>query len=122
MNALPSQDIARPQTATPDGIIDSPPTAPSATNISAAETREARTLPRENCGALVLGGSHGALGILRSLGRHGISAWFVTGNHPLPRYSRYARTSVRWSGPNDEGAADWLLALSRRQRRERSGR
>jgi len=116
MTAAPAQDIAPPRAGTSDGIIDSPPTAPGAPNNAPVETREADPLPREKCGALLLGGSHGALGVLRSLGRHGIPAWFISDNHPLARFSRYARTSLNWSGPNDAGAVDWLLELGRRHR------
>ena len=70
--------------------------------------------PQHGCGALVLGGSHGALAVVRSLGRHGIPVWFASDDNVLARLSRFTRKGVRWPGPNDAGAADFLLELGRR--------
>ncbi len=42
-------------------------------------------------GAVVLGGNYRALGIVRSLGRHGVPVWVLTDEHTLAAYSRYAR-------------------------------
>jgi predicted ATP-grasp superfamily ATP-dependent carboligase len=64
-------------------------------------------------GALVLGGAHGALAIARSLGRRGIPVWFLTRDHPLTRYSRYAAHSVVW-GPDEPGAKERLVQLAAR--------
>jgi len=50
-------------------------------------------------GALVLGGSHGALEIARSLGRRGIPVWLVTSDNPLATVSRYVERSFTWPGP-----------------------
>jgi D-aspartate ligase len=70
--------------------------------------------PQHGCGALVLGGSHGALAVVRSLGRHGIPVWFASDDNVLARLSRFTRKGLRWSGPNAAGAADFLLELGRR--------
>ncbi len=42
-------------------------------------------------GAVVLGGNYRALGLVRSLGRHGVPVWVLTDEHTLAGYSRYAR-------------------------------
>jgi predicted ATP-grasp superfamily ATP-dependent carboligase len=74
------------------------------------------SFPRDGCGALVLGGSHGALGVVRSLGRHGIPVWFASDDNVLARLSRFTVKGLSWPGPNDAGAADFLLELGRRHR------
>jgi D-aspartate ligase len=100
--ALPAGDL--------DHLVESAPTiAPS---DAPQEPQEA--FPQEGCGALVLGGSHGALAVLRSLGRHGIPVWFASNDNVLARLSRYARKGLSWPGPNAAGAADFLLELGRR--------
>jgi D-aspartate ligase len=63
---------------------------------------------------LVLGGSHGALAVVRSLGRHGIPVWFASDDNVLARLSRFTRKGLSWPGPNAAGAADFLLDLGRR--------
>lgn len=70
-----------------------------------------RTSPR---GAIVLGGAHGSLAIARSLGRRGIPVWLVVADNPLAALSRYVVRSVRWRGPRDEGALEFLFDLNRR--------
>jgi D-aspartate ligase len=77
---------------------------------------EGDRFPSEGCGALVLGGSHGALGVVRSLGRRGIPVWFATDDNKLVTLSRYTKTSVSWPGANAAGAAEFLLELGRRHR------
>ncbi len=64
-------------------------------------------------GALVVGGAHGGLALVRSLGRRGIPVWFVTDDHPIASYSRYAERSFFWGGPEDEGAIEFLKTLAR---------
>jgi predicted ATP-grasp superfamily ATP-dependent carboligase len=64
-------------------------------------------------GALILGGAHGSLALVRSLGRRGIPVWFVTDDHPIAGYSRYAERSFAWGGANDEGAIEFLKELGR---------
>ena len=65
-------------------------------------------------GAIVLGGAHGSLEIVRSLGRRGIPVWFVSADNPLASLSRYAGRSFRWQGPQDDGALAFLTDLCRR--------
>jgi D-aspartate ligase len=93
-----------------DHLVD---TAPSIAPIEGvAEIPE--VFPQKGCGALVLGGSHGALAVVRSLGRHGIPVWFASDDNVLARLSRFTRKGLSWPGPNAAGAADFLLDLGRR--------
>jgi D-aspartate ligase len=93
-----------------DHLVESSPTiAPTG---ASKETQEA--FSQEGCGALVLGGSHGALAVVRSLGRHGIPVWFASDDNVLARLSRHARKGLSWPGPNAAGATDFLLELGRR--------
>jgi D-aspartate ligase len=82
------------------------PTDPSAP----ADGRNAGAAPT---GAIVVGGAHGSLALVRSLGRRGIPVWYVTDDHPIARYSRYADRSFAWGGPDDEGAVEFLKRLAR---------
>jgi D-aspartate ligase len=78
------------------------------------EASERRECEPRLTGALIIGGAHGSLGIIRSLGRRGIPVWFVTDDHPIARYSRYTQRNFTWSGPDHKGAAEFLLQLSAR--------
>jgi D-aspartate ligase len=69
-------------------------------------------------GALVVGGAHGALALVRSLGRRGIPVWYVTDDHPITKYSRYAERSFTWGGPDDDGAIEFLKNLAREHQLE----
>jgi len=69
--------------------------------------------PARPTGAVVVGGAHGSLALVRSLGRHGIPVWFVTNDHPIAKYSRYADRGFVWSGPEDAGAIAFLATLAR---------
>lgn len=53
-------------------------------------------------GAVVIGGSQMALGVVRSLGRRGIPVWVLADDHLVAGTSRYTRRTVRWpeSDPN----------------------
>jgi D-aspartate ligase len=63
----------------------------------------------ELTGAVILGGTHGALSVARSLGRKGVAVVLVTDDHPLPRLSRYVRQSFAWPGALSPQAAEWLI-------------
>lgn len=61
-------------------------------------------------GALVLGANYRALGVARSLGRHGIAVRLVkTDRHTVARYSRYAGALLPWPHPSDDGRATSAL-------------
>ncbi len=67
-------------------------------------------------GALVFGGAHGSLAVVRSLGRRGIPVWLLRRDHPIARFSRYASGSIPWNGPDQANAADTLIEIGRRYR------
>jgi D-aspartate ligase len=81
---------------------------------SAGRNAGVRRTGARAAGALIVGGAHGSLGVIRSLGRHGIPVWVLTGDHPIARFSRYARRSFSWPGPDDPGALNYLLDLADR--------
>ncbi len=64
-------------------------------------------------GALILGGAHGSLAVARSLGRRGIPVFFLTHDHPIAKFSRYATHHHSWLGPNQNGGLQQLLAFGR---------
>jgi D-aspartate ligase len=99
-----------PPGAVPTGAGGEVGGAPSIVPIE--QTDEA--FPAAGCGALILGGSHGALAVARSLGRYGIPSLFAGDDNILARLSRFVRKGVSWPGPNAAGAADFLLGLGRR--------
>jgi D-aspartate ligase len=63
-------------------------------------------------GALVLGGDYRGLGIVRSLGRHGIEVEVVHGGETLAAKSRYCRRALRWDGEFDRSYVDFLLRIA----------
>jgi D-aspartate ligase len=65
-------------------------------------------------GALILGGAHGSLEIVRSLGRRGVPVWLITADNPLAGLSRYVQRNVSWPGPCSDGAAEFLVELGNR--------
>jgi predicted ATP-grasp superfamily ATP-dependent carboligase len=60
-------------------------------------------------GALVLGASYRALGIVRSLGRRGIPVWVVDEGDLLACTSRYARRRLRWPSSDEDACTAFLL-------------
>lgn len=63
-------------------------------------------------GAVVLGGAHGSLAVVRSLGRRGIPVWCVTHDHTIPKFSRYCSRHFYWDGPLSETAVADLIGLA----------
>jgi D-aspartate ligase len=53
-------------------------------------------------GAIVVGGDYQGLGIVRSLGRHGVPVCIIDDEHSIARFSRYATHSVRTASLRDE--------------------
>jgi D-aspartate ligase len=63
-------------------------------------------------GAVVLGGDYQGLGIVRSLGRHGIPTCIVDDEHSVARFSRYTTEFVKLPSLRDGNATvDTLLEL-----------
>src|SRR5215475_10294603 len=94
-----------PSAARPTGFDNIHEGAPSLAPTD--EPASERSFPTDECGALVLGGSHGALAVVRSLGRRGIPVWFANDDNVLARLSRFTTKGMWWPGPNAAGAADF---------------
>ena len=62
-------------------------------------------------GAIILGGSHGAIALARSLAGQGLDVWFVTNFTPLPRFSNAVHHWAEWPGAENPGAVEALEAL-----------
>lgn len=66
-------------------------------------------------GAVVVGGDYQGLGILRSLGRHGVPVCVVDDEHSISRYSKYCTHFVKVARLRDERAiVDTLMGISER--------
>src|SRR5580704_2714638 len=64
--------------------------------------------------ALVMGTNYRALGLVRSLGRHGVPVWVLrTDEHRLASLSRYAHRSLPWFVGEDHSQVDYLLSLAK---------
>jgi predicted ATP-grasp superfamily ATP-dependent carboligase len=87
----------------------------STTSLPAADRRPDEARP---IGALVVGGSHRSLALIRSLGRRGIPVAYLNDDHPIASYSRYAGRSFAWDGPGSDGAIEFLKTLARTHRLE----
>jgi D-aspartate ligase len=80
--------------------------------------RVTRTVSRKHrkLGALVLDGDYRALGVVRSLGRHGIPVWILHhGDQLLATFSRYTRRTLRWPSREEEEMVDFLANLADRE-------
>src|SRR5690349_5307820 len=64
-------------------------------------------------GALVLGADYRSLGIVRSLGRRGVTTWVaVEPGDDLATHSRYVGRSLPWPGTFDTDQTEFLLHLA----------
>ncbi|MGO9873988.1 MAG: ATP-grasp domain-containing protein [Acidimicrobiia bacterium] len=63
-------------------------------------------------GALVIGGDYRGLGIVRSIGRHGVQVWVAQHDDRLAGFSRYAARRVRWSVSSDAEQTERLLRFA----------
>lgn len=60
---------------------------------------------RPTVGAVVIGGDYQGLGIVRSLGRHGVPICVVDDEHSISRFSRYAKLFVNLRSLRDQREA-----------------
>jgi D-aspartate ligase len=68
----------------------------------------------EGHGALVLGANYRGLGVVRSLGRHGVPVWLCRSDeHRVACTSRYAQHSLAWPGGDEVRQIEYLLDLGR---------
>lgn len=70
--------------------------------------------PVRRTGAVVIGGNYRSLGIVRSLGRHGIPVWVLKDEHRIASTSRYASHSEYWPALTEADQRDYLLNLGTR--------
>jgi predicted ATP-grasp superfamily ATP-dependent carboligase len=63
-------------------------------------------------GAIVIGGDYRGLGIVRSLGRHGIPVWVLYDEHRLATRSRYTKQRAVWPDGGDDIHTRYLRYLS----------
>jgi D-aspartate ligase len=63
-------------------------------------------------GVLVLGGSIGALGAARSLGRNGVAVWLLCEGSGVASLSRYVARTLAWAGAEADGALAELVGLA----------
>src|SRR5258705_8184724 len=63
-------------------------------------------------GALVIGGDYKSLGVVRSLGRHGIPVWVLTDDHLLAGFSRFCRRAIPWPSTTEAEQVAFLLDLA----------
>jgi predicted ATP-grasp superfamily ATP-dependent carboligase len=69
----------------------------------------------DNVGAVVIGGDYQGLGIVRSLGRHGVPVCVVDDEHSISRYSRYSQRFVSLPDlRHQRQAVDGLLEMGKR--------
>jgi len=67
----------------------------------------------DRTGALVTGADYRGLGVLRSLGRHGIPVWVLErGEQRLAGLSRYAKRSLRCVAESDAALVEFLVAMA----------
>lgn len=64
-------------------------------------------------GAIVLGGDYQGLGIVRSVGRHGVPVCVIDDEHSIARVSRYTGCWARVDDLGDERLVDDLLRIGR---------
>ncbi|MBA3405766.1 MAG: ATP-grasp domain-containing protein [Gemmatimonadaceae bacterium] len=66
-------------------------------------------------GGVVIGGDYQGLGIVRSLGKHGIPVCIIDDEFSIARFSRFAHRSVRVRGLRDpEACVETVLEIGRR--------
>jgi D-aspartate ligase len=58
-------------------------------------------------GVVIVGGSHAAIAMARSLRRRRTPVWQIT--EGVPGFSRHIRKSLRWAGAEEPGALEFLL-------------
>ena len=69
----------------------------------------------QRIGAVVVGGDFNGLGIVRSLGRHGVPLCIIDDEHSISRFSRYTTHAVRVPDLRDERrTVDTVLDIGQR--------
>jgi D-aspartate ligase len=77
---------------------------------------DGRSRSAECVGAVVTGADYRGLGIVRSLGRHGLPVWVLRDRgHFLAATSRYSSRSLNWPGGHESRQIDFLRNLAERE-------
>lgn len=85
-------------------------------SVAPIDTSELETRLASGIGAVVVGGDYQGLGIVRSLGRHGIPVCVIDDERSIARYSRYTTDSIKVDDLRDEDrAVEALVDLGRRR-------
>src|SRR5262249_49632620 len=85
------------------------------TQAPVAEPARAKARPAPG-GAVVLGGDYRALGVVRSLGRHGVPVAVVReGDDRLAALSRFAKRRFPWPDVDEGEQVAYLLELARKE-------
>src|SRR5262245_12409358 len=86
-------------------------------SVTVAMKRRGAHETRKSIGAVVLGGEFHGLGIVRSLGRHGVPVCVIDDEHSISSFSHYATHAVRVPDLHDPAkAAESVLEVGRRMR------
>jgi predicted ATP-grasp superfamily ATP-dependent carboligase len=64
-------------------------------------------------GAVVTGADYRSLGVVRSLGRHGIPVWVLKDEHVLASCSRYSQRALPWPATGENDKVEYLIELAR---------
>ncbi len=80
-------------------------------SITAVPPPKSMERPAGRTGAVVIGGNYRSLGIVRSLGRHGIPVWVLKDEHWIASASRYACHSECWPASSETEQRNYLLEL-----------
>ncbi len=68
-------------------------------------------------GAVIVGGDFHGLGIIRSLGRHGVPLCVVDDEYSIGRFSKYTTSTVRAPNlRNEKDTVDFLIAMGHRKK------
>ena len=69
----------------------------------------------DSAGAVVLGANYRGLGVVRSLGRRGVTVWVVRSDqHLVACTSRYARRTLTWPNSDDDVRIAYLMEVCAR--------
>jgi D-aspartate ligase len=82
------------------------------TENSVATSATAQKNELLSAGVVVAGGSHGSLGIARSLGRRGMPVWVIANGSPIQKASRYVERSWAWQAQGSSTQVQRLLGLA----------
>jgi D-aspartate ligase len=81
--------------------------------VGGGMTRQAASTPADT-GAIVIGRDYGALGVIRSLGRHGIPVWHLEESASNATVSRFVSRRLPWPADDtEETRLGYLLDLDR---------